>query len=114
MNRGRLSKHVSKKDDNWAISSKKKLRASVEHKCKRIFVGALDLLDKERAIGNIGEEVFASLRARILNIGNDQIRNLRKEIDDRYNVEFIPYHMEFKVSPLEGIDPITGGDIYEG
>jgi len=111
--RGRLSKHVSKADDNWAISSKKKLKASVEHKCKRIFVGVLDLLDKERLAGNIPEEVFVSLRSKILNAGNDQIRNLKKEIDDRYNVEFIPYHMEFKVSPIEGIDPIMGGQTDE-
>jgi anaerobic ribonucleoside-triphosphate reductase len=109
MNKGRLSKHVSIKDDNWAKSSKKKLKASMEHKAKRIYVGLLDLLDKEKLSGRMSDETCSELRSRILNIGNDQIRNMKKEIDDRYNVEFIPYHMEFKVSPIEGIDPIVGG-----
>ena len=106
--RGRLSKHVYKKDDNWAVKSSKKLKASVEHKCKRIYVGILDLLDKERLSGKISEEDFATLRSKILNIGNDQIRNIRKEVDERYNVEFIPYQVVLKVSPIEGIDPILG------
>ena len=108
-NSGRLSKHASKKNDNWVRSSKKKLKASVEHKCKRIYVGLLDLLDIERMSGRISDETCSGLRSKILSIGNDQIRNIKKEIDDRYNVEFIPYQMEFKVSPMEGIDPITGG-----
>jgi len=108
--RGRLSRHVEKKETNWHISSKKKLKASQEHKMKRIYVGILDLLDLEEKSGNMDSERKTALRSKILNIGNDQIRNMRKEIDDRYNVEFIPYHMEFKVIPVEGLGPIVGGE----
>jgi len=111
--RGRLSKHVEKKQTNWHVSSRKKLKASVEHKMKRIFVGILDLLDKEKLGGKIDEDTFCSLRSKLLNIGNDQIRNMRKELDERYNIEFIPYHMEFKVVPMEGLDPIVGGETDE-
>ena len=111
--RGRLSKHTEKKNTNWHVSSRKKLKASMENKMKRIFVGILDLLDKEKLEGNIGEETHATLRSRILNVGNDQIRNMRKELDERYNIEFIPYHMEFKVVPVEGLGPIVGGEGHE-
>ena len=111
--RGRLSKHTEKKNTNWHVSSRKKLKASMENKMKRIFVGILDLLDKGKLEGNIGEETHATLRSRILNVGNDQIRNMRKELDERYNIEFIPYHMEFKVVPVEGLGPIVGGEGHE-
>lgn len=110
MGRGRLSKHIEAKTDNWAVSSKKKIKASVGHKIKRVFVSILDLLDNEKLCGNISEESFRSLRSKIFNIGNDQIRNINKELDERYNVEFIPYHFELKVVPVEGLGPIVGGE----
>lgn len=98
---GRLSQHLEKKEDNWSKGSKKKLRASIEHKMKRIFVGILDLLDKEQLSGNISKEVHSELRSKILNIGNDQVRNMRKELDERYNIEFIPYHIVLPVIPID-------------
>lgn len=96
---GRLSKHTDKKTDNWSVSSKKKLKAAVEHKMNRIFVGILDVLDTAKIEGKMEEDEFQKIRSKILNIGNDQIRNIRKELDDRYNVEFIPYQIEFKIIP---------------
>lgn len=111
--KGRLSRHIEKKSTNWHVSSRKKLKASQEHKMKRIYVQILDLLDIEEKNGNISAENRLTLRSKILNIGNNQIRNMRREIDDRYNVEFIPYHMEFKVVPMDGVDPIVGGEIDE-
>ena len=97
--KGRLSRHTEKKTDNWSVSSKKKLKAAVEHKMNRIFVGILDVLDKARLEGKIEENEFQKIRSKVLNIGNDQVRNIRKEIDDRYNVEFMPYQIEFKIIP---------------
>jgi len=96
---GRLSRHTDKKTDNWSVSSKKKLKAAVEHKMNRIFVGILDVLDTAKIEGKMEEDEFQKIRSKILNIGNDQIRNIRKELDDRYNVEFIPYQIEFKIIP---------------
>ncbi len=96
---GRLSRHTEKKLDNWSRSSKKKLKAAVEHKMNRIFVGILNVLDKARLEGKIEDSEFKRLRSEILNIGNDQVRNIKKELDDRYNVEFIPYQIEFKIIP---------------
>lgn len=94
----RLGKHISVKNDNWSRSSKKKLSKAIEHKMKRVYVGLLDALDKECSSGNITKECANRLRSKILNIGNDQIRNMNLELD-KYNVEFIAYHYEFKNPP---------------
>jgi len=96
----RLGKHIEHNVDNYSVGSKKKLKAQVEHRMKRIFVGILDLLDREHVSGNINEETFKSLRSQVLNIGNDQVRNIRKELDERYNVEFIAYHIVLPVIPI--------------
>lgn len=98
----RLGKHTEKKEDLYSMGSKKKLKASVEHKMKRIYVGILDALEKEKISGNIDEDMFNCLRSRILNLGNDQIRNMRKELDERYNIEFVPYSFILQVKPMEG------------
>jgi hypothetical protein len=95
--RGRLGRHTDKKTDNWSVGSKKKLKASMRHKMRRIYVGILDALDKEKADGLISQEAAQRLRSKILNIGNDQIRNMEMELEDRYNVEAINYHIDFKV-----------------
>ena len=112
----RLGKHVEKKKDNYSIGSKKKLKASIEHKMKRIYVGILDALEKEKFSGNINTELFNTLRSKILNMGNDQIRSIRKELDDRYNVEFLTYQVILPVKPLEGSPEIIldGKAQYEG
>jgi hypothetical protein len=93
----KLSDHIDIKDDNWSVGSKKKLKVSMRHKMKRIFVGTLNLLDAELESGNISPETFARVRSRILSIGNDQIRHMEEEIDARYNVEALNYHVQFKV-----------------
>lgn len=96
----RLGKHVEEKKDNWFLASKKKLSKAVEHKIKRIYVGILDALDKEVVAGNITKEVSSRMRSRVLNIANDQIRNVQLEME-KYNVEFRPYHIRFE-NPPEG------------
>ncbi len=95
----RLGKHIEHKRDNWHDKSKKKLKASIRHKMKRIYVGILDSLDKERADGKLDESTFKKLRSKILNMGNDQIRNMESELDNQYNIEFLNYHIDFKIIP---------------
>jgi len=97
----RLGKHTEKAIDNYSVGSKKKLKASVEHRMKRIYVGILDALEKEKLSGNIDSRTFEILRSKILNIGNDQIRSIKKELDDKYNVEFLTYHVVLPVKPLK-------------
>ncbi len=95
----RLGKHIETKTDNWSKSSKKKLSKSVEHKMKRIYVGVLDALDKEVAVGKLPKDMAQKIRSKVLNIANDQIRNMQLELD-KYNIEFVCYHIELR-NPLE-------------
>lgn len=93
----KLSNHLEVRKDNWSIGSKKKLKASIRHKMKRIFVGILDILDTEVENGSLSEEVLKKIRSQILNLGNDQIRNIEMELDSRYNVEALNYHITMPV-----------------
>jgi len=95
--KGQLGKHLEKKDDNYSLGSREKLRAAMRHKLKRTFVGCLDAMEREFLNGSLEDkEKFKRIRGRILSIGNDQIRNMEVELE-KYNVEFIPYHVEFRV-----------------
>lgn len=95
----RLGKHIKKNTDNWFEKSKKKLNASMRYKMKRIYVEALDILDNERVDGNIDDRTFKKLRSKILNVGNDQIRSMELELEKQYNIEFLNYHIDFKIIP---------------
>ena len=109
---GRLSDHAEKKYDNYHVMSSKKLFKAFEHKIKKIFVVTLTALDKEVENGNIDKETCKTLRSAILNVSNDQIRNVKKELDQRYNVEFITYHTVIPVVPIkgsEGMGPLFPG-----
>lgn len=110
----RLEKHIEKKDDNYSIGSRQKLKAAMRHKIKRTFVGCLDAIEKELGIpaNKENQALFRRLRSKILSIGNDQIRNMETELE-RYNIEFIPYHI--KILPLEKVKELENGsqDIQE-
>lgn len=101
---GRLSKHIEKKTDNYSVGSREKLKASIRHKIRRTFVGALDVLEKELASLGIAKDsdTFKSMRKKILSIGNDQVRNMEVELE-KYNIEFIPYHIELTALTPEQI-----------
>lgn len=93
----KLSDHIDIKTDNWSVASKKKLKASVRHKMRRIFVGILSELDRELSDGTIDKKTHGRLRSKILGIGNDQVRHMETELDSRYNIEALNYHVQFKV-----------------
>jgi len=95
----KLSDHLETKQDSWSVASKRKLKASIRHKIKKVFVGILDELDKELEGGFLTDGIYQRLRAKTLNLGNEQVRLMENEIDNRYNVEALNYHVEFKVLP---------------
>lgn len=105
----KLSDHIDKKIDNWSIASGNKLKASMRNKMKKIFVGILDALDNEKHRGNLTKETFGCLRSKVLGLGNDQIRCMEQEIDERYNIEALNYYVEFR-NPLieEGTEDERG------
>jgi hypothetical protein len=99
--RDKLSDHITLKTDSWSVGSKKKLKASVRHKMKRIFIGILQDMEDECEAGTLSKETFSRLRSRILNLGNDQVRFIESELDERYNVESVNYHIKMQVKPLK-------------
>lgn len=106
-----LKDHIDKKEDSYSKASRQKLKAAMRHKIKRTFVGCLNEVESELGISSDNsqnQEVFKRIRSKILSIGNDQIRNMELELD-KYNVEFIPYHITFTVVEHKKI-----GDIKEG
>lgn len=107
----RLGKHIEKKTDNYSVGSREKLKASVRHKIRRTFVGCLDIIEKELLSLGIDRESekFKSIRKKILSIGNDQVRNMEAELE-KYNIEFIAYHMTLPVISPEEIKKLEGGN----
>lgn len=95
----RLGKHVDRNIDNWSVSSGKKLKASMRFKMKKIYTSILNELDNEKSNGKIDLDTFNKLRSKILNIGNDQVRTMESELDNHYNIEFLNYHVDFKIIP---------------
>ena len=91
-----LEKHTEKKQDNYSIGSRQKLKAAMRHKFKRTFVAALDAVETELQPDE--RDRFKRIRGKILSAGNDQVRNMETELE-RYNIEFIPY--QITILPLE-------------
>lgn len=87
-----LRDHLDKKTDKYWVGSKEKLKSAMKHKIKRTFVGSLEILESE--LRN-QPELYKRVRAKILSLGNDQVRNMEVELE-KYNIEFIPYHIEFR------------------
>lgn len=94
-----LKDHIDKKNDKYSIGSMAKLKAAMKHKISKTFVGSLESIELEISKLNIDSRTrnnfLKAVRRRILGLGNDQIRNMEIELE-KYNVEFIPYHVEFK------------------
>lgn len=90
-----LKKHTEKLTDNYSIGSREKLKSAMRHKLKKTFVGALEIIENELTSSGKSEDLarFKRIRGKILGTGNDQIRNMEAELD-KYNVEFIAYHID--------------------
>ena len=54
----RLGNHIDKAEDNWSISSGKKLKASMRFKMKKIYTSILNELDNEKSNGKIDLDIF--------------------------------------------------------
>ena len=89
--------------------SKKRLMDIIEKKIKTTMIGALDSI--ENNFGFLWNEysdeamkmrgVYDKVRNEILDRGNNQIRNIRIELE-QYSVEWLRYHMTLPVRPLGG------------
>lgn len=104
-----LREHTDKKTDKWSVGSRNKLKASMRYKIRRVFAACLDIIEHELGLPKEDREKFDRIRKKILGIGNDQIRNMEAELE-RYNISYIPYHIEMPVISLEQLDKIFNGE----
>jgi len=99
-----LKEHIEKNVSSYFVGSRAKLAASMRHKIRRTFIAALECLEDELGADS---EQFRRLRKDILREGNDQIRNMEAELE-KYNIEFIPYHVEFRTRSVDVKDEGAG------
>ena len=71
-------------EDRDDLRSKEKIKRYLDAEITKLFTGILDYA--EVAIDS--EERWKVLRSRILKLSNDSIREIRKEIDERYTVSY--------------------------
>lgn len=82
-----MDNKVVKRSDDEAQRSAKLLVDAAERRMKKIFVTALRCVEIR-----FGKEFdgYGQLRAEILRIGNDMVREFREEVEAKYNVEVVP------------------------
>lgn len=66
--------------------SREKLKKYVHSEITKLFTSVLDYA--EVAVGS--KERYANLRSKILKVSNDAIREIKREIDTRYGVIYVP------------------------
>lgn len=80
---------------------KEKLNRAISDEITVLFEKVLDYA--EVAVPN--NDQYKKLRSKILRVGNNCIRNVKKEIDVRYDVKYIPPAetiIETKISKVKG------------
>lgn len=66
--------------------SQEKLKRYIEAEITKLFTGVLDYA--EVAVDN--KERWKALRARILKLSNDTIREMKKELETKYTINYTP------------------------
>lgn len=68
------------------VKSKEKFKKYLEKEMNHFFSSVLDYAE----IAVDGKERFKSLRAKILRVGNEKIRDICKEVDCKYTLKYNP------------------------
>jgi len=66
--------------------TKAKFKSFIRQQITEMFTGILDFT--EVAVGD--KDRHRALRGKILRLANDTIRDIQKELDDRYLLEYVP------------------------
>lgn len=65
---------------------REKLKNFIQSEITKLFSSVLDYTE----VAVDGKERYMNLRSKILKVGNDTIREIKKELDTRYSVEYQP------------------------
>lgn len=78
---------IEKKDDAYSRKSSEALQELVGQSIKKVFVGCLNAIEMKFGKNFDGYDI---LRANVLRLGNDSIREIQDKIGEDFNVEMIP------------------------
>ena len=73
-------------DSKSDLRSKEKLKSFVQGEVTKLFSSILDFAE----VAVDGKERYLSFRSKVLKLSNDAIREIKKEVDTRYDVEYTP------------------------
>lgn len=65
---------------------REKLKDFIQSEITKLFSSVLDYTE----VAVDGKERYMNLRSKILKVGNDTIREIKKELDNRYKVHYEP------------------------
>ena len=89
-------KDVSRSDDIYDVRSKERLKKNMERKFKKLFGTALYQFETMlRTEIEQNPELHREFKSEIFRVGNRIIQNMKTELDC-YNIEYIPFHIEFR------------------
>jgi hypothetical protein len=73
-------------DEHYQDRSKQKLNKFVDARVRRLLSGILDYTE----VSVEGTERWKALRSRVLKLSNDAIRDIVRELEESYEVSYIP------------------------
>lgn len=85
-------------DEEYAKKSKDRLKKVAETKLRTVMIGTLAIIEESLDLTDIDiRELYESvIRPKVLDLGNNQIRNMRTEID-MYTISWDRYQYKFEV-----------------
>ncbi len=66
--------------------SREKLKKYIHNEITKLFSSVLDYAE----VAVDGKERYLNLRSKILKVSNDAIREIKREVDSRYLVNYVP------------------------
>jgi len=88
-------------EDVYDIKSKERLKKNLERKFKKLFGTALyqfETLLRNEIKQN--PELHREFKSELFRVGNRIIQNMKKELDC-YNIQYVPFHIEFRMETTD-------------
>ena len=85
-------------DSDYEKQSKDRLKKIAENKLRTVMIGSLSVIEDSLDLSDINvRNIYENvIRPQILDLGNNQIRNMRTEID-MYTISWNKYQYKFEV-----------------
>lgn len=96
--------NIQRREDMYALKSKKLLNKLIKECIQKVFGGSLYIIESElKDMFEKSPKLYQQIRQKILRLGNNELRSIAKELD-RFNIESIPCTILFKVMQSNKFD----------